>query len=114
MDSTAEGATKKLYQMEQAFEDCQSEISLYNKSREFGYVLMLEVHRPSHWRRAAKTMCCPTDLFSEEGHHARDSEALATIWDNAELRACSAVSIKHCHSIFLSPVHSEIIFILHK
>lgn len=48
MDSTAEGATKKLYQMEQGFEDCQSEISLYNKSREFGYVLMLEVHRPSH------------------------------------------------------------------
>lgn len=36
--STAEGATKKLYQMEQAFEDCQTEISFYNKSREFGYM----------------------------------------------------------------------------
>lgn len=36
MDSTAEGATKTLYQMEQAFEDCRSEVSLYNKSKEFG------------------------------------------------------------------------------
>lgn len=38
MDSTAESATKKLYQMDQGFEDCQSEITLYKNIGNLGYV----------------------------------------------------------------------------
>lgn len=75
MDSTADGATKTLYQMEQAFEDCRSEVSLYSKSKEFGACVSIRSTLALMLQRVTTTMYCPTHLFSEQGPQPREQRS---------------------------------------
>lgn len=83
MDSTAEGATKTLYQMEQAFEDCRSEVSLYNKSKEFGACVNIRSTRALMLQESGRHhVLSHTFVLWARSSNQGKSEALATIWDN--------------------------------